>query len=509
MKNKVVIFGAWQEGIDLFFAIQNMVDVVAFIDNNPQIRSKEIYGIKIVSPNDLKEIEYDEIFISSSRQYRKMQVQLLELGVEKTRVRILFSPEKIRADLKIYFNYLEQTIDSFETRWRELKNQYRKICLYMLDVSCIGETVVRLCIMAEDELSTDQSVLRVFIPSVGQRKRICNLELVKLVQERLNIVNEQNYKFWEYVLEEHGDEVDILDYNKYLQRGDISNRMIMSDYVLVSFRQSQIELGKKKMSLMGLKGKYVCMAARSSAYAQNSFKDKSLMEYNIVAHKYRNSDFGEYKKTIDYLKTMNIQAVRMGRGENPIDDMDNCIDYAGLYADDFMDIFLMANCEFAVVGGGSGIYTLATAYGRPVLFVNTVLLTLGNGGEYYSENDMYIPKKVFSESKGRYLSLLEIADIENICFANGVMYNSYGIVFIDNSSEEILDATKEMINRINGQWEDTEEDIRINQCYENIIKAVNKESSDNIYNWMGGAMPRRLSVSYMKKNMYLLDDRNI
>lgn len=508
MKRKVVIFGAWQEGIDLFFQIRDKVDVEAFIDNNPKIQSLEIYGIKIMSPNDLGQIEYDEIYISSSKQYQQMRVQLLELGVKKAKIKIVFSANRIKTDLRTYNNYLRHELDIYERRWKELQSKYHKISLYMLDVSCIGEMIVRLCMMMEDQLLTDDSVLKIYIPTLGKGNRICNLELIRLARERLNIVDDKDYDFWIYILDMHSNEVEIFDYNKYLYRGEMSNRIIQSDYVFVRFRLSQIELGKRNMKLMGIDGKYVCMAARSSAYAQSSFKDKNLRESNITAHEFRNSDFCEYSETIHYLKTMNMQAVRMGRGEAPIEEIDNCIDYAGLYADDFMDIFLMANCEFAIIGGGSGIYTLATSYGRPVLFVNSVLLTLGNGGEYYIENDMYIPKKVFSKNKERYLSLLEIADIENACFVNSALYKENGILFMDNSAEEILEATKEMLARINGQWKDTEEDIRINQQYETIIAMVNNKSINNIYNWIGGAIPSKLSTNYIRENMYLLGEES-
>lgn len=510
MKCKVVIFGAWQEGIDLFFEIRDMVDVVAFIDNNPKIHSQEIYGIRIMSPNELEQIEYDEIFISSSKRYHQMQIQLLELGIKKTSIKILFPANTIKTDLRMYHNHLRQVLDSYEKYWINLKSKYNKISLCMLDVSTIGELVTRLWLMVEDEeLLIGRSVLRIYIPTLGKGKRVCNQELVKLAQERLNIVSDIDYEFWMYVLDVHRNEVDIFDYSKYLYRGERKNRIIQNDYVFARFRESKIEFGKKSMAAMGIRGKYVCMAARSSAYAKSSIKDKSLMQANITAHEFRNSEFNDYCDTISYLKSINIQAVRMGRGEEPIGDIDNCIDYAGLYADDFMDIFLMAHCEFAIVGGGSGIYTLATSYGRPVLFVNHTSLTIGNGGEYHTENDMYIPKKVFSKNKGRYLTLLEIAEVENVCFVNGSLFEKNGITFMNNSSEEILEATKEILGRINGQWKDTEEDIRIKHRYEVIMEIANNRSINNIHNWIGGAFFRRISTIYIKKNMYLLNESEV
>lgn len=509
MKSKVVIFGAWQGGINLFFQIHDKVEVVAFIDNNSELQSKEIYGIRILPPNELGQIEYNKILISSSKYYHQMRNQLLELGVKKADIKVMFPVDWIKTDLRKYCYYLEQKLDNYEKHWEDLKKKYHKISLYMLDMSCLGELVIRLWLIAEDEQLTDQSVLKIYIPTLGKGQRICNHELIKLARERINIVDIKDYNFWTYILDVHSSEVDFFDYDQYLYRGERTNRIIQGDYVFVKFRRSQIELGKKNMEVMGINGKYVCMAARSPAYARSSFNNKNLMESNIKAHGFRDSNFYEYGNTIKYLKTINMQTVRMGRGEAPIEKIDNCIDYAGLYADDFMDIFLMANCEFAIVGGGSGIYTLAASYGRPVLFVNHTSLTVGNGGEYYSESNMYIPKKIFSKGKKKYLSLLEIAEVENIYFLNGTLYEKNGINYIDNSAEEILEATKEMLDRMNGRWKETEDDIRISQRYETVMEMANNKSVKNIYNWIGGTVKMKISMNYIKKNMYLLDGENV
>lgn len=504
MKSKVIIFGAWQEGVDLFFEIYEKVEVVAFMDNNPILQSKEIYGIKIISPNEIEQVEYDEIFISSSRQYQSMKTQLLSLNVERKKIKNVFGINKIKMDLnltKYYFNHWEK---EYEARWIELKRKYDQIFLFALDVSCIGEMAIRLWKMIEDEECIGGSVLRLFIPQIGGKKRICNSKFIELVNGKLNIIND-NFEFWEYVLNVHNDDINTFNYNKYLYRDWISHRIVKQDYVYVSFRESQIEIGKKQLSKMGIYGEYVCLASRSSEYAQNTLMGIDQRKANIEAHEYRNSNFYDYVETINWLESMNIQGVRMGRGEEPIKQIRNCIDYAGLYANDFMDLFLMANCKFAVIGGGSGIFSLATTFGRPVLFVNLIPISLGNGGEAYVDNDMYIPKKVLDRNSRKYLSLLEIASVEQECLIDGKKYDEKGVEFVDNTSEEILEATKELMLRMSGHWVDTEEDILLYQQYLSILSYIDEKSKANINNWTGGVMPRRFSMSYLKKNLYLLD----
>ena len=502
MKRKVVIFGAWQEGISLFFEVCQKVDIVAFIDNNPDLQSKEIYGIPILSPQDLGEIIYDEIFISSSKRYYQMRVELLKLGVDTEKIKIVFGTNKIRRNLADFNDNILNNY--YEKKWTDLKKIYEYISLYSLDVSSIGEMTIRLWKIIEDEQKINKKELRVFIPTIGSKRRVCNQELINLLEGKLNVVN-KDFEFWLYVLNIHGDEIKIFDYNKYIYRTEITSRIIQKDYTYVSFRDSQIEYGRKRLKEMGIVGDYVCLLARSSGYAESTLRDSTQRRFNMEIHEYRNSNFYNYESTIDYLKTIDLQAVRMGRGEQPIKNIDNCIDYAGLYADDFMDIFLMANCEFAIIGGGSGIFTLATSFGRPVLFVNLVPVSFGNGGEVYTEIDTYIPKKLFCKSKNRYLSLREMALFERDYLTDGRKYSENNIVFMENTPEEILKATKELLARMNNQWVDTEDRIFLYQKYLSIMSCINDDSEKNIYNWVGGAMQRRLSMEYLSENLYLLD----
>lgn len=506
--SKVVIFGAWQEGVSLYFEIRKKVEVVAFIDNNPNIQSQKLYGIEILSPDNLNRIEYDEVYISSTKRFPQMYLQLSEMGVDKEKIKIVYEIGKMKTDIDKYGIYLEDKIEEFEKKWYELQEKYKKIQIHSLDVSCIGETVPRLCRIIEEESTLDRSILRIFLPVIGSKMRVCNEKLIELASEKINMVSASNIDFWKYILDVHSSEIETINYTQYLYKGEWSNCFVQKNYSFISFREDQIEFGKRKLTELGISGEYVCMIARTPNYAKSTLKNKGEVESNIAIHGFRDSDFYEYRETIDYFKTINVKAVRMGRGEEPITDIDNCIDYAGGNADDFMDIFLLANCKLMIVGGGTGVHVLATSFGRPVLSVNLVPVMFGHGGNYLTENDLYIPKKMMFKDKDRYLSLREMADYDKRSLHNGVLYDKNGIKFIDNTSTEILEATKEILDRINGKWEDTEEDVKLLQQYESILKTANHSLKKDIYryHWGGGAIPVKISVSYLKKNLYLLED---
>lgn len=79
---RIVIFGT---GI-IFFRFWPYLDkkqVVCLIDNNTNKIGKYIDGVKIVSPDELKDFDYDAVLILSLH-YSEMKKQLMELGVSES-----------------------------------------------------------------------------------------------------------------------------------------------------------------------------------------------------------------------------------------------------------------------------------------------------------------------------------------------------------------------------------------------------------------------------------------
>ena len=105
-------------------------------------------------------------------------------------------------------------------------------------------------------------------------------------------------------------------------------------------------------------------------------------------------DFEDYEKTIDYLNELGMNTVRIGRELNSAMPRTGLIDYAGGVPDDFMDIHLLAQCRFFISSSGSGITFVASLFSRPVLMINLVPISIGFGGLYYTEYDLFLPQKI-------------------------------------------------------------------------------------------------------------------
>lgn len=504
-----IIFGTEKIGVDFYFDIRKDEEVIAFVDNDIQKQGKEILGIRVFPVNGLLELEFDKIYIASLFHYRNMESQIMELGIPKSK--ILFTPietykkqqksgeltqlsENCNKAINCLYQFQEVWHEKeFEDRWDQIRNNYEEIIIYQLCASTIGETIARFFMIIEN-ISRDDRILRVYIPDTEEIRRICNKYLIKMLRKNIYIIQEDEVAFWIYIMIKHSSDLNFSEYKRYDFRNDYLPYKLTSNAFHSCFTDSELKKGNEAMIQMGLDTPFVCMAARTSAYNNRTIGTDFFYEPHNV-------NFEDYELTIRFLEKQNIMAVKMGRMEDPMRKIENCIDYAGLYADDFMDLYLLSKCKF-MIANGSGITMMASLFSKPVLMVNTVVIAYGYGGMAYADNSLYIPKKYYKVDEDRFLTLREIMEIEYWC--SGEYYEKAGIKFIDNTQQEIAEATKEIIERLEGRWYEDAEDRKNYMKYMEIYHEMERTAASNPNNWIGAPVPFRIAATYLKENTYLL-----
>lgn len=126
------------------------------------------------------------------------------------------------------------------------------------------------------------------------------------------------------------------------------------------------------------------------------------------------------------------------------------------------------------------------------------------------EQNMYIPKKFWSEEKRRCLNLYEVLNIVDECHVYYSNYREKKVSLIDNTEEEIYEAVMEMNLRLDGKWQESAEEKECMQKYRDIIKRWYKEHSYSKerkkFRMKGYTMNEsRISWNYLKDNLYLLE----
>lgn len=218
----------------------------------------------------------------------------------------------------------------------------------------------------------------------------------------------------------------------------------------LSFTSDEILEGEKFLdSVRSHPGqKFICLAVRDSSYKRAQFEDR-----DVAKDDYRNNDIGKYQEVAEQLAKDGYLVFRMGaKVERPfVTDSSLVFDYAsnGMRSE-FLDIYLGANCEL-FISSVLGIDSIPEIFRRPRVLTNYI--PIGNFGKY-GPRDLIIPKQYWLKSESRFLRFSEIvASTKGLgSCTSSYEYDHAGLELVENTAQEILDATYELLNRRRGTW---------------------------------------------------------
>jgi len=220
---------------------------------------------------------------------------------------------------------------------------------------------------------------------------------------------------------------------------------------------------------------------------------------------FRNANILNYLLAINYLIKKGYYVVRLGdKTMTPFQKIKNFIDapfhpsYTCL-----VDPYFIANSKF-IIGMASGPLTIADAFNIPRLCLNYPILR-----DVWAWNkDLFVFKKYFHTKLKRFLTYEEILTSNVIHIYNINEAKKNNIQLFENSPEEILAATKEMIARLNGNYFSINEMKGINHLFIKIQKKASKihtKSYIPLLNFFDiNKVP--ISMEYLRMNSYLINN---
>lgn len=221
----------------------------------------------------------------------------------------------------------------------------------------------------------------------------------------------------------------------------------------LTFTAEEEERGQRLLHEMGINASdwFVCIHARTSAYLKQ-FRPEKNWDY----HDFRDCDIRNYLKAAQHITSLGGYVVRMGTSaESPLPDLNDprIIDYATRYRSDFMDIYLMAKCRFALCNS-SGLMCVARIFDTPIAPANYLpFMFVGLGAE-----TLYSPKLLRHKADGRYATMSELkalgllvghTDNERLNWIEA--YDELGLFWQENSEDEILELCKDIIDKLDGK----------------------------------------------------------
>ena len=359
-------------------------------------------------------------------------------------------------------------------------------------------TELYLCEQKINSLNKTQRIFDIFY----LLKPVSNIQLSKMwsrliriwpawIIEPINLVNKcfkgrEKHEIENYLRAERGvDTLNLLDkFPPHLE-----------------FTPSEEEYGYKQLQLMGIKKEdpFVCLILRDAAYLKSQFSKfrNSYFHY----HNYRDVNIEDYYPVCEYLSKLNYFVLRMGAKveKRMMKINDKVIDYAtnGMRSD-FMDIFLCAKCSF-VISSSTGLDMVANIFRKDCVKTNFVPITITGTS---TNRNLYIYKHHVDKKTKKKLTFSQIKNKNLDLRVSTEIFEKRGVVLNNNSPQEILDVTKEKIDRLNNNWKTKAEDEELQKKFWTLfpIHAKNKASGKALH----GKIKSRVGTEFLKQNKNFL-----
>jgi len=209
--------------------------------------------------------------------------------------------------------------------------------------------------------------------------------------------------------------------------------------------------GKKALLDMGIGPRdwFVCFHARSPQY----LFDHSTSVQNTQGLSIRDCSTENFIPAMKWIVEKGGFALRIGsHPDKPLPDLGpRVIDYATNYRTDFMDVYLTGNCRF-MVGSDTGISYLPIIFNVPTCAANYASWWQPGG---LGTGVMLIPKLLRDREERRFIPFPEFNQLDIFGGESSPkwenlppsFYEEHNLEWVENSSEEILDFCRDMMDQ--------------------------------------------------------------
>ena len=243
--------------------------------------------------------------------------------------------------------------------------------------------------------------------------------------------------------------------------------------------------------------KYICLIVRDSTYLKKKYPNNDW-----TYHNHRDSDIDLFIDAANYLTKLGYHVIRMGESvQKPLSTNNPMIiGYAtnGMRTD-FLDIFLGAHCSFCI-STGLGYDGIPAIFRRPIVFIGYVPISTIHSS---SKDYLLSFKHHYSNTLNRNLSLQEIFDLGLVESFEKKDFDQLNVELKELSPEEIQNVIREMVERLNNSYQETEEEKELQDKFWEKYKSNLKKLG--IYDKYHGEIRGHISTSFLKMNKYILN----
>ncbi len=235
----------------------------------------------------------------------------------------------------------------------------------------------------------------------------------------------------------------------------------------------EIKFGDELLEKLGIpKGaQYVCLGVKEAAYYSSITPDRGYgQDLRHEASDSRNVNIENYMAAATHLAEQGIFVVRVGSVVGkplPIERHPMIIDYATTHRSELGDITLGARNKFCLTGA-SGVWVFSASQNWPIIYCDTYEFGFTNDQLSFGTQTISTFRTLRDKDSENLVQFSEIA-LGGQKWADDDLLNSLGYEPIPSTPEEILNATIEMNDWIDGNLElsayDEELQTKFYDCY--------------------------------------------
>jgi len=341
--------------------------------------------------------------------------------------------------------------------------------------------------LCEKKFNINRPKIKNYIDIFCLQKKISNNFLAKKWSEKITIIH--------YILVI--PIIDCLKFFKQFHYHEIKNNtnsdrdvhnLLDKTEPFIEFTDKEKKRGFDALSEFGIcqNTKFVSIIIRDSSYFAKQFKN------NYDYRKIKNYNIETFYPAIKFLIKEGYKVIIMGSDQSQKINFkdDSIFDYSNSkIRSDFLDIFIISRCKFFIRTSGLG--GVAVLFRKPVLHLNAHLGLFTTS----TKKNLLLPKNFYSKKDKRKLYLSEIFD-KGFAFD----YDEYTLkkenILLEESSGDILNATKEIYEIVENKREYSETEKKLQKSFKKFY--LDKVKSCGLSK-LHGEFFAEVSIDFLKK----------
>jgi len=325
--------------------------------------------------------------------------------------------------------------------------------------------------------------------SIQLANRISNKAFYQLLGKSHKIMRLS--PFMERVMEYHWhNENSIVNQRLHIHR-DIHNALDKTP-PNIKLPSEYLEKGEHLLDKAGISKpfKIALVHMRDEHYTKSKYE--GLADVETLRYGYRNVSASNYEKAVLYLHSKGYRVIQMGAEViKAVQPSSNVLKARQICNEDWFDLYVSHVCDL-FLGNTSGAYALADLYRKPIIFTNFAPL----GHVYsWSSRHMTIFKKLLDKYNNAFVPASHQLNSTVGWTIHMDKIDPDRFAYIENTSDEIWSVTREMVERLEGKWNDSESDSALQKKFWNQLPR----------GYLHNEMNSRIGSDFLRSNTWLLE----